>query len=198
MTEINLLPWREARREQEKKNFTTMLLASLVIAVCLVFLVNHYASSLVGDQTRRNEKLQGEINRLDARIVEIKKLKLIRDGLISRMRIVHSLLTTRILTVHLFDELIKILPDGVYLTEVKRTQNRIIVQGYSESNTNVSILMRNIQHNPWIQDPVLTDIKKSGDKTEDAAGAKAASNDNEFNLSFVLKPKTKNTSVTKS
>ena len=192
MTEINLLPWREARREQEKKNFTTMILASLVIAVCVVFLLNQYASSLVGEQTRRNEKLQGEINRLDAQIVEIKKLKLIRKGLISRMRIVHSLLTTRILTVHLFDELIKVLPDGVYLTEVKRVENRIIVQGYSESNTNVSILMRNIQHNPWIQNPVLTDIKKAGD------GAKAVSNHNEFNLSFVLKPKTKNTSVTKS
>lgn len=198
MTEINLLPWREARREQEKKNFTTMILASLVIAVCVVFLVNQYASSLVGEQTRRNEKLQSEINRLDAQIVEIKKLKLIRDSLISRMKIVHSLLTTRILTVHLFDELIKILPDGVYLTEVKRAENRIIVQGYSESNTNVSILMRNIQHNPWIQDPVLTDIKKAEDKTGDTAGAKTVSNDNEFNLSFVLKPKTKNTSVTKS
>lgn len=198
MTEINLLPWREARREQEKKQFTTMLLSSLVAAVCVVFLVYQYSSSLVTDQTRRNEKLQSEINRLDAQIVEIKKLKLIRDGLISRMKIVNTLLTTRILTVHLFDELIKILPDGVYLTEVKRTADRIIVQGYSESNTNVSILMRNIQNNPWIQDPILTDIKKAGEKTAAKAGDKAVSNDNEFNLSFVLKPKTKNKSVAKS
>lgn len=198
MTEINLLPWREAKREQEKKNFITMLLSSVVMAVCVVFLVNQYASSLVGEQTRRNEKLQGEINRLDSKLVEIKKLKLIRDGLISRMKIVHNLLTTRILTVHLFDELIKVLPDGVYLTEVKRTADRIIVQGYSESNTNVSILMRNIQHNPWIQDPILTDIKKAGDKPGEKTEDKTVSNDNEFNLSFVLKPKTKNKSVTKS
>lgn len=191
MTEINLLPWREARREQEKKNVTTLLLSSFVAAVCVVFMINQYASSLVGDQASRNQKLQNEINILDAQIVEIKKLKLVRDGLISRMKIVHTLLTTRILTVHLFDELIKVLPDGVYLTNVKRTADRINVQGYSESNSNVSLLMRNIQQNPWIQAPLLTDIKKAGDKVGDNAGDNAKSNDNEFNLSFTLKAKTK-------
>lgn len=191
MTEINLLPWREARREQEKKNVTTLLLSSFVAAVCVVFMINQYASSLVSDQTSRNQKLQNEINILDAQIIEIKKLKLIRDGLISRMKIVQTLLTTRILTVHFFDELIKVLPDGVYLTDVKRTADRINVQGYSESNSNVSLLMRNIQQNPWIQAPLLTDIKKAGDKVGDNAGDKPASNDNEFNLSFTLKAKTK-------
>lgn len=191
MTEINLLPWREARREQEKKKVTMLLLSSFVAAVCVVFMIFQYASNLVSDQTSRNERLQNEINILDAQIIEIKKLKFIRDGLISRMRIVHTLLTTRILTVHLFDELIKVLPDGVYLTNVKRTADRINVQGYSESNSNVSLLMRNIQQNPWIQAPLLTNIKKAEDKAGDNAGDKPAFNDNEFNLSFTLKAKTK-------
>lgn len=186
MTNINLLPWRELRREQEKKTFTTLLLTVGITAIMVILMVNYYASSLVGDQTARNKRLQDEITTFDNDIAKIKALKDIRTGLISRMRIVHGLQARRTLTVHFFDELIKILPDGVYLTEVKRVKDTITVKGYSESNTNVSALMRNIQKNPWIQQPVLTDIKKADNK-ETADSNKTVSN--EFNLSFILKPK---------
>lgn len=187
MTNINLLPWRELKREQEKKIFTTLLLTVGVTAIVAILMVNYYASSLVGDQTARNKRLQDEITIFDNDIADIKALKDIRTGLISRMRIVYSLQARRTLTVHFFDELIKILPDGVYLTEVKRVKDTITVKGYSESNTNVSLLMRNIQKNPWIQQPVLTDIKKADNNAETAASNKTVSN--EFNLSFILKPK---------
>lgn len=180
MTKINLLPWREIKRKQEKKSFILLLLSSFFVAVCVVFFINQYASSLVGEQTTRNQRLQGEINWLNARIVEIKKLKLLREGLMSRMNIVHNLLMTRTLAVHLFDELIKVLPEGIYLTSIKRTADKVNVQGYSESNSHVSILMRNIQQNAWIHAPVLTDIKKSEGKTEASS--------NEFHLGFILKP----------
>ncbi|MFC3908428.1 PilN domain-containing protein [Legionella dresdenensis] len=181
MIEINLLPWREIKREREKKEFTTLLLASLVFAIVTVFLVNYYATGLVDGQTQRNQRLRDEITQLDKQIAEIKLLKQIRAGLISRMMIIQKLQATRTLTVHLFDELIKILPDGVFLTEVKRNGDKIVVQGYTESNSNVSILMRNIEKNPWIQVPALTEIKKNK-QAEDGV-------DNEFNLSFILKPK---------
>jgi type IV pilus assembly protein PilN len=181
MTEINLLPWREIKREQEKKRFMMLLLSALIWGAGIVFVINYYASDLVDAQTGRNQRLQEEITRYDGQIAEIKALKQVRDGLVSRMRIVYGLQARRILTVHLFDELIKVLPDGVYLTQVKRTGDNVMVQGYSESNTNVSVLMRNIQKNPWIQEPVLTEIKKADDKT--------AIVDNEFNLNFILKPK---------
>lgn len=185
MTEINLLPWREIKREHEKKQFTTMMAGALILGAGLVLLFNYYANSLVEGQTLRNQRLQAEIAVMDKEILEIKKLKEVRESLISRMTIVQNLQATRTLTVHLFDELVKVVPDGVYLTQLQRVADRVTVLGYSESNTNVSILMRNIEKNPWIQEPVLTEIKKN-------ANAKNAedktNNKNEFKLSFILKP----------
>lgn len=195
MTEINLLPWREIKREHEKKQFTTMLLAALIFAAGTVFLFNYYATSLVDGETQRNQRLQDQINTLNKDIEEIKKLKEIREALISRMTIVQNLQATRTLTVHLFDELVKVVPDGVYLTQVERAEDRITVLGYSESNTNVSMLMRNIERNPWIKDPVLTEIKKtpvdSTPANPNALPDTNASDKNEFKLSFILKPELK-------
>jgi len=181
MTHINLLPWREKKREQDKKVFTTMLLAGGVIAALIVFLVNYYASNLVSNQTARNEILQKENTILDGQISEIKALKLIREGLISRMSIIQNLQSTRTLMVHLFDELIKVVPSGVYVIKLERQNDIVSLWGYSESNTNISFLMRNIEANVWIQNPVLTEIKKMDDKKQAA--------NNEFKLSFVLKAK---------
>lgn len=188
MIEINLLPWRELKREHEQKTFKSLLLITLLSAASLVFLIDFYAKSLVDAQSSRNTKLQEEINAFNAEIAEIKKLKAVKSGLISRMRIIQDLQAKRTLTVHLFDELIKVLPDGVYLTEFKRENNRITLIGYSESNTNVSILMFNIQQNPWIQDPILTEIKKDKEAN--------TSVNNEFNLSFTLKPSAKLSVIT--
>ena len=94
---------------------------------------------------------------------EIANIKKLRQALLARMNIVQNLQATRSLTVRLFDELIKIMPDGVYLTNVERAGDKITLLGYAESNTNISQLMRNIENNRWIQDPELTEIKKSKD-----------------------------------
>lgn len=182
MTNINLLPWRELKREEEKKKFNILLLGAVICAAFIVFLLYYYSDDLVDDQMRRNQRLKDEISQFDTQIAEIKKLKEIRGSLVSRMRIIQGLQARRTLTVHLFDELVKVLPDGVYLTDFKREKDRITLTGYSESNTNVSILMQNIQQNPWIEDPVLTEIKKDKD-------ASSAVN-NEFSLSFTMRSKT--------
>lgn len=181
MTEINLLPWREKQREQEKKLFTSMLLAGVVVAAFIVFLINSYATYLVDNQNTRNQTLQREINFLNDQIKEIKTLKQVREALISRMSIVQNLQSTRTLMVHLFDELIKIAPPGIYVYKLERKNDVVTLYGYSESNTNISILMRNIESNTWIQAPGLTEIKKMDDSTQPA--------NNEFTLSFILKPK---------
>lgn len=181
MTQINLLPWREELREQEKKMFTTILIISALVAAFIVFIVNYYALELVAEQTERNQILQKELNSLDEQLKEIKILKQTRQALISRMSIVQNLQSTRTLMVHLFDELIKILPPGVYVTKLERKNDIVTLWGYSESNTNISILMRNIENNIWIQNPVLTEIKKMEDTKQPA--------NNEFKLSFILKPK---------
>jgi type IV pilus assembly protein PilN len=181
MTEINLLPWREKQREQEKKVFTTMLLAGVVGAAIVVFVVNFYATYLVDNQTARNQMLQKEIKVLDEQIKEIQTLKKVRLALISRMSIIQNLQSTRTLMVHLFDELIKIAPSGVYVNKLDRKENQVTLSGYSESNTNISILMRNIENDAWLQTPVLTEIKKVDESTKAA--------NNTFTLSFILKPK---------
>jgi type IV pilus assembly protein PilN len=181
MTKINLLPWREKQREQEKKLFTTMVLTGVCVAAFIVFLINSYANFLIDNQTERNQMLQKEIASLDEQIKEINSLKRIREGLISRMSIVQNLQSTRTLMVHLFDELIKVAPSGIYVTQLERTNDVVTLLGFSESNTNISILMRNIENNIWIQNPILMEIKKMDDKQQPA--------NNEFKLSFVLKPK---------
>lgn len=181
MTEINLLPWREQKREREKKKFITYLTAGLIIAAVIVFLINSYASHLVDMQTKRNQRLQAEINQLDRQIEEIKSLKKLRQALIARMNIVQDLQASRILTVHLLDEIIKIMPEGIYLYRVERVSNKVTITGYAESNTDISQLMRSIENSVWLQEPKLVEIKKSSNKETE---------ENEFKLSFLLKSKT--------
>ncbi len=185
MSTINLLPWRELKREHEKKQFTVYLAMALGAAAVVVFLFNSYATHLVDSQTHRNQQLENEIAKLDKQIKQIADLKKVRQALIARMGIVQDLQATRILTVRLFDELIKIIPDGLYLTKLERSGNKITLYGYAESNSNISQLMRKIQSDQWVQDPELTEIKKTTETKEITP-----QNQNEFKLSFILSPKT--------
>ena len=182
MTDINLLPWRELKREREKKEFTLYFLVGLISASIFVFFMYSYASTCVATQTRINQRLTDEITRVNTEIKQIKMLKLVRQALLARMTIVKNLQATRPLTVHLFDELIKVMPDGVFLNHLERTGNKIMVLGYAESNTNISQLMRNIEKNKWIENPALTEIKKNQDLKQ--------TDSNAFKLSFILMPKT--------
>ncbi|KTC65781.1 Tfp pilus assembly protein PilN [Legionella adelaidensis] len=179
MTDINLLPWREVRREKEKKQFNILLGVGIAVGILIVFLVNSYARSLVENQTYNNQILQQEIDELKKQILEIADLKKLRQALIARMTIVQNLQSKRILTVRLLDELVKIMPDGVFLTSVERIEDKITLLGYAESNSQISQLMRNIEDNQWIQDPELTEIKKT---TEENVTV-----ENQFKLSFILR-----------
>lgn len=190
MTEINLLPWREARREREKKQFSIYFALGMAAALAVVFLMYSYSNYLIENQTTRNQILEEEINKLKSQIKSIEDLKKVRQALIARMTVVRNLQATRSLTVRMFDELIKIMPDGVFLTNVERNGDKIILLGYAESNSNISQLMRNIESNPWIENPELTEIKKTKDE-EAKPGEKTADDsvqvENQFKLSFVLR-----------
>lgn len=179
MVEINLLPWRELKREQEKKEFTTYVMLGVVLAALVVFAINYYAISILDAQKRRNELINKEITQLDAQIKEIKSLKQLRADLIARMMIVQDLQSTRSLTVRLFDELIEITPENVLYTKLERVGSRVTLYGYADSNTQVSTLMRRIEADKWFDDPELTEIKKTDDKTD--------TDKNTFKLSFELK-----------
>lgn len=180
MTRINLLPWREEKREQEKKMFVSMLAASGMLSVVIVFLINCYATDLVSNQITRNQKLQQEITAYDNQLKEIKALDKVKSMLIARMSIVRNLQATRTMMVHLFDELVKVMPTGVFLTKIEGKNTVVTVLGYSESNTYVSQIMKNIEHNDWIHNPALSEIKRMDDKKQAA--------DNVFKLTFVLEP----------
>lgn len=182
MTEINLLPWREKKREFEKKQFTLYLMVGLMSAIIAVFLINAYATHLITLQSQRNLLLTTEISAMDRQILEIKDLKKLRLALIARMNIIQNLQATRTLTVHLLDEVIKIIPDGVFLYEIGRVGDKVTVLGYAESNTNISQLMKSIENSTWIDAPELTEIKRTTDLKQ--------ANENEFKLSFVLKSRT--------
>lgn len=192
MTDINLLPWRELKREQDKKDFTILLVIASCIAVVIAFAINLYSTTLLEDQAQINQRLKDEIKTVDNQITSIHELRKLRDNLISRMKVAQEVQSKRALTVHLFDELVKVLPDGILLTDVKRVGDLVTVHGYSESNSNVALLMRNIDLNPWIQNPSLTEIKMDKDtQTVKTANVKDNKPENKptFILSFVLLPK---------
>ena len=142
----------------------------------------YYTNGLIEAQTARNTRLTNEIGLLDKQIKEIKTLREKKKRLISRMQVIQGLQSKRTLTVHLFDELLNVLPDGVYLTEFKREKGKVSLIGYTESNSDISLLMRNIQIDPWIENPDLTEIKKNNE-VKDAVN-------NEFHLSFILQGST--------
>lgn len=180
MTQINLLPWREIRREKEKKAFVFYFSGAMLLALLVLFAMYLYASQLIQSQTNRNQLLQNEITTLDQQIRKIAQIKKLRQALIARMTIIQNLQETRIVSVHLFDELIKLLPDGVFLTSFERKNNKIVLLGYAESNSSISQLMRNIELNPWVQNPELTEIKKTTEQKDEV--------DNTFQLSFEINP----------
>ena len=155
MPRINLLPWRAELRQQRKKEFFVALLGAAIVGLGLVYLTKLTFEGWIDNQRSRNTILQNEIGELDKQIEEIKGLENQRERLIARMKVIGELQRARPEVVHLFDEIVKAVPEGVHLTEVKQTGTRIELQGVAQSSTRVSTLMRNIDASDWLSDPGL-------------------------------------------
>jgi type IV pilus assembly protein PilN len=155
MPRINLLPWREELRQKRKKDFMVAMLAALLFGGLVVYGSKLTVQGWIGNQNSRNKVLKDEIAKLDKQIAEISGLETQKNRLIARMEIIDQLQRSRPEIVHLFDELVKTLPEGVYLTEVKQTGNRIEIHGQAQSSTRVSALMRNIDGSDWLKEPSL-------------------------------------------
>jgi len=155
MARINLLPWRETRRREQQKEFFT--LTGLAAALCaVVVLMTHFEiNGRVSHQERRNQFLTNEIKILDDKIKEIKKLDSTRQALIERMEVIQNLQAARPGIVHLFDELVTTLPEGVHLTSLKQSENNLQFAGRAESNARVSSYMRKIEESEWLAKPSL-------------------------------------------
>ncbi len=155
MARINLLPWRETRRREQQKEFFTLLGLAAALCAAVVLLTHFEINGRIGHQERRNMYLTNEIKILDDKIKEIKKLDSTRQALIERMEIIQNLQATRPGVVHLFDELVNTLPEGVHLTNLKQTGNKLQIAGKAESNARVSSYMRNIEESEWLVSPSL-------------------------------------------
>ncbi|AYN95761.1 pilus assembly protein PilN [Pseudomonas sp. LTJR-52] len=159
MAHINLLPWREQLREERKKRFLVVIGGMFVLSAAIIFLGDKYFTSAIENQDARNAYIQGEIAVLDSRIKEISELKTRRQQLLERMKIIQDLQGNRPVIGHVFDQLVRTLPDGVYFTGLKMQGDTISIVGEAESNNRVSNLMRNFENSEWLASPNLTEVK---------------------------------------
>jgi type IV pilus assembly protein PilN len=159
MTEINLLPWREEHRQEQKKGFVVMVVMVCVFAAAIVGLIHFQMQGKINYQLARNQFLSAEIATLDKQILEIQELQKVRDSLIERMEVIQKLQGSRPSIVHLFTEIVSTVPNGVYLQSLNQTGSDLVIKGEAESNARVSTYMRNLQASAWLKDPNLTVIE---------------------------------------
>lgn len=169
MPRINLLPWREELRQKRKKEFLLALLGAVLVGGLISYGYKLTVQAQIANQNSRNALLRTEIAALDKQIDEISGLEAQKQRLLARMKIIDQLQRSRPEVVHLFDELVNTLPDGVYLTGVSQTGARIQIKGSAQSSTRVSALMRNIDDSKWLKNPGLDVVE-----TVDSGPAKTA------------------------
>jgi type IV pilus assembly protein PilN len=169
MPRINLLPWRDEERKERKLKFLVAL-GGAAVGACLVAFVGYLLmDSMVSAQEARNERLNEEIAILDRQIEKINSLEADKARFIARMEVIEKLQRSRPEIVHIFDEIAKQMPDGVYLTGMTQTGTRLKFEGVAQSSTRVSTFMRNIDGSSYLKNPEL-DIVQTKDKS-DVAGA---------------------------
>ncbi|MGD2052690.1 MAG: PilN domain-containing protein [Gammaproteobacteria bacterium] len=159
MANINLLPWREELRREKTRQFVSMTGFSVFLTIAVIALVHFMISSQISYQQNRNKILTDEIAQLDIALKEIEGLEETKEKLLSRMDIIQSLQQKRPQIVHLFDEIVRTVPEGIFLTGIKQTGNNIEINGVAESNGRVSAYMRNIDSSEWMSTPKLTVIE---------------------------------------
>ncbi|HTY93072.1 MAG TPA: PilN domain-containing protein [Steroidobacteraceae bacterium] len=155
MPRINLLPWRDEQRKERQAQFLIALGGATLIAALLAFLGYLMFSSMIDGQQRRNDRLRAEIKHLDKQIEEINSLETSKQNFIARMDIIEKLQRSRPEIVHVFDEIVKTLPDGTYLTAIKQTDRKFRFDGVAQSSTRVSTFMRSIDSSEWLRNPEL-------------------------------------------
>jgi type IV pilus assembly protein PilN len=175
---INLLPHREERRQRGRQHFAVLAGLTAALGIAIVGAGYLYVAGLISTQQDRNAFLKSEIAKLDKEIAEIKKLKDEIAALLARKQIIETLQADRAQTVHLLDQLVRQMPEGVYLRSVRQRGLGVNLLGYAQSNARVSTLMRNIESSPWLADPKLVEIKAS------TVNKKRLS---EFNMNLVVK-----------
>ncbi len=151
MAKINLLPWREERRKQRQQEFYVLLGMTAGAAVLVVLAALWFIGTQIDAQSDRNTTLEREITALDAQIKEIEELDRQRERLIARKEIIEQLQATRSQMVHLFDELVRTLPDGIQLGGIKQASSTLTLEGHAQSSARVSAYMRKLDASDWLK-----------------------------------------------
>lgn len=155
---INLLPHREERRKRARKHFYVLGGGTAMVGALIVFAVHVFYANKIDAQAERNAFLKSEMAKLDKEIAEIEELKSSIQRLADRKKAIEDLQSDRAQTVHLLDELVRQMPEGVYLKSISQKGLRVNVFGYAQSNARVSSLMRNIERSTWLERPELVQV----------------------------------------
>lgn len=159
MIRINLLPHRELKRKARQQQIAILAGAVSFLGILVVWGVYTFIAGNIEYQNARNQFLQSRIAVLDSEIAEIRNIKAQTQELLARKHVVETLQNSRSEVVHLLDQLVRLLPDGVYLQSVKQNDQSITLMGYAQSNAWISMLMRNLESSPWLESPLLIEIK---------------------------------------
>ena len=159
MPSINLLPWREEERKKRQRDFGVAMAGAVVAGIAVVMATMFVYGQKINGQNDRNSRLQAEIVEIEKKIVEIDNLERQKERLLARMEIIEQLQKSRPEIVHLFDEIVRQLPEGVYLTSFKQNGSRLEIRGVAQSSTRVSALMRQIDASEWLADPEVERVQ---------------------------------------
>ncbi len=168
MAQINLLPWREELRKEQQRQFLTILGLSAVLMGLIILAVHIQIAGMINNQQSRNDFLKKEITKVEKQIKEINNLAKEKKRLLARMEVIETLQRNRPEVVHLFDEIVKVMPEGTYLKSMQQKGKSLSLNGMTQSNARVSALMRNIDASSWLSNPQLQIIQKKGKGKSDS------------------------------
>lgn len=168
MAKINLLPWRQAYREEKKREFVGIIAAVFIVAALGAYSWISSVESAIENQGSRNRLLDQEIAKLEAQVKEISELKKVRDDLLARIKVIQDLEGTRPVIVRYFDDFARAIPDGVFVTLVDRKGTVVSIEGVAESYNRVASFMRNLETSDWFASPNLTSVTAAPEEGEQA------------------------------
>lgn len=161
-TRVNLLPWRDMQRKEQDRQLLSIGVFAWMLMGLLVFYGHLHVSGMIEDQNQRNKYLKSEINKLNKVIKEISDIKKKRKQLVARMNVIYKLQADRTRMVHIMDELVQTLPEGVHYTSLKQKGGALVLKGAAQSNARVSALMRNFDSSVWFENPDLKIVRAKG------------------------------------
>jgi type IV pilus assembly protein PilN len=168
MVKINLLPWREELRQQKQRDFLTAIGLGVALVLSVMAAVHMHIDGLKSHQNARNQLIQTEIDAVDRKITEIKDIENKKNKLLAKIELIQNLQESRPQIVHLFDEIAKRTPEGVFLTHIKQTGKELLLEGKAQSNARVSAFMREVENSGWLSSPRLSIIKGMDKSLQDS------------------------------